>query len=178
MIIELLDDGSLLLSSSQIQELIDNQMDFFQVSIDSTINCCPTIYTTTKTMPLQVNEDIEFTSTGIKVKPAFFDIITPNSIIDGVYSFTVRIYTTEENYTYEQNCAFIDMTFKCRVAKYLDQLNDITEDGQIATNVHILHYSLVNGSNCGCNCIAMCDVFKQLYDILKPITPQLQGCGC
>jgi hypothetical protein len=178
LIITLMDNGSILLSSVEILNMLDNPESYLQVKVDSTINCCPQIYSHTKTSPFTSNTYFDFTSEGIEVKPAFFDVVSPNSIIDGVYYFNVKIFTTENNYTYQTNCTFIDITMKCAVAKYIDTLNNITEDGAIATNVHILHYALVNGSNCGCNCIAMCDAFKQLYDILKPITPQLQGCGC
>lgn len=176
--ITLMDNGSILLNSEDIQELIANPEDYLQLKIESTINCCPELYVQTQPLPLTTNPYFAFSSDGIEVKPAFFNVVTPNSIIDGVYYFNVKIFTDEDNYHYEQNCAFMDITFKCKVAQYLDTLNDIYEDGKIATNAHLLHYALVNGSNCGCNCTAMCDIFKQLYDILKPITPQLQGCGC
>jgi hypothetical protein len=173
-----MDNGSILLNSESIQAMIATPGDYLQLKIDSTINCCPTIYTQTQALPLGVNSYFSFSASGVEVKPAFFNVISPNSIIDGVYYFNVKIFTDENNYHFEEDCAFIDITFKCKVAQYLDTLNDITEDGKISTNVHILHYALTNGSNCGCNCVAMCDVFKQLYDILKPITPQLQACGC
>lgn len=173
-----MDNGSILLNSESIQAMIATPDDYLQLKIESTINCCPTIYTQTQALPLISNPYFAFSASGIEVKPAFFNVISPNSIIDGIYHFNVKIFTDENNYHFEEDCAFMDITFKCKVAKYLDVLNDINEDGQIATNVHVLHYALVNGSNCGCNCVAMCTVFKQLYDILKPITPQLQGCGC
>lgn len=176
--ITLMDNGSILLNSETIQAMIANQGAYLQLKIDSTINCCPTVYTQTQALPLVANPYFVFSSDGIEVKPAFFNVISPNSIIDGVYTFNVKIFTDLNNYHYEESCAFMDITFKCKVAQYLDTLNDITESGVVSTNVHILHYALVNGSNCGCNCIAMCDVFKQLYDLLKPITPQLQSCGC
>lgn len=178
LIITLMDNGSILLNSEDIQLMMNNQDEYLKVKIDSTINCCPQLYTRTAYLPFSLNDYFAFTADGIEIKPAFFNVITPNQIIDGVYYFNVKIFTTENNYHYEEDCAFMDITFKCKVAKYLDKLNDLGEDGQVATNVHILHYALVNGSNCGCNCNAMCDVFKQLYDVLKPITPQLQGCGC
>lgn len=178
LIITLMDNGSILLNSEEIQAMIADQGSYLQLKIDADINCCPTVYSQTQPLPLSTNPYFAFSADGIEVKPAFFNIISPNEIIDGIYHFTVKIFTTLNNYNYEENCAFIDMTFKCKVAKYLDSFNDITENGQIATNVHILHYSLVNGSNCGCNCVAMCDIFKQLYNILKPVTPQMQSCGC
>lgn len=176
--IVLMDNGSILINSETIQALITTPGNYLKVKVESTINCCPQTYTTTQTMPLSVNDYISFSSEGIEVKPALFNVVSPNKIIDGVYHFNVKVFTDENNYHFEENCAFIDVTFKCRVAEYLNKLNDINEDGQIATNVHILHYALVNGSNCGCNCIAMCDIFKQLYDLIKVITPQLQSCGC
>lgn len=176
--ITLMDNGSILLNSETIQTMIANQDEFYKVKIDATINCCPQLYSQTRFLPLQPNSYFAFSASGIEVKPAFFNVVSPNKIIDGVYHFNVKIFTTEDNYHYEENCTFIDLTIKCKVATYLDALNDKGEDGEIATNVHILHYALVNGSNCGCNCTDMCNVYKQLYDILKPVTPQLQSCGC
>ena len=176
--ITLMDNGSILLNSEEIQAMIADQGAFLQLKIDGTINCCPTVYTQTQALPLVSNPYFVFSADGIEVKPAFFNVVVPTSIIDGVYTFIVKPFIDLNNYSYEENCAFMDITFKCKVAKYIDDLSKIAEDGAVATNVHILHYALVNGSNCGCNCTAMCDTFKQLYDILKPITPQLQGCGC
>ena len=176
--ITLMDNGSILLNSESIQAMIADQDAYYKLTVEATINCCPQQYAHSELMPLVTNDYFAFSSAGIEVKPLFFNVVSPNSIIDGVYSFNVKVFTTEDQYHYEQNCAFMDITFKCKVAAYIDQLNDTTEKGQIATNVHILHYALVNGSNCGCNCNDMCATFKQLYDILKPITPQIQGCGC
>lgn len=178
LIITYLSNGNILLNSDRIQALIANPSAYLQVKIDATINCCPTIYTTTQAMPLTTNPYILFTADGIEVKPALFNVVSPSKIIDGVYHFNVKIFTDLNNYTYEEDCAFMDVTYKCKVAAYLDTLNDISENGQIATNVHILHYALTNGSNCGCNCVSMCDVFSQLAKLLAPITPQIQGCGC
>lgn len=158
--------------------MIANQGDYLQVKVDATINCCPQLYSQIQPLPLVPNDYFVFSAAGIEVKPAFFNVISPNKIIDGVYHFNVKIFTDLDNYHYEEDCAFMDITFKCKVAAYIDALNDKNEDGEFATNIHILHYALVNGSNCGCNCVDMCSVFKNLYDLLKPITPQMQGCGC
>lgn len=178
LVITLMDNGSILLNSPSIQTMFNNQDEYLQVKVEGTINCCPQLYSHTALMPLVDSDYLAFSSAGIEVKPKFFDVITPNKIIDGVYHFNVKIFSTEDQYHYEEDCAFMDITFKCKVAAYIDQLNSIFEEGQIATNVHILHYALTNGSNCGCNCQALCDTFKQLYDLLKPTSPQIQGCGC
>lgn len=176
--IALMDNGNILLNSEEIQTMIANPGDYLQLKIDSTINCCPLIYTQTTVSPFTSSSYFNFSSDGIEVKPAFFNVISPNTIIDGVYNFIVKIFTDEDNYEYEENCFFVDLVTKCKVASYLDQLNDKNENGKIATNVHIMHYALVNGSNCGCNCQAMCDVYNELYNILKVVTPQMQSCGC
>src|SRR5690606_702953 len=131
LIITLMDNGSILLNSEEIQAMIADQGSYLQLKIDSDINCCPTVYTQTQALPLIENPYFVFSAEGIEVKPAYFNVIIPNSIIDGVYNFNVKLFTDLDNYSYEKNCAFIDITMKCAVAKYLDQLNDITEDGAI-----------------------------------------------
>src|SRR5688572_10994261 len=103
LIITLMDNGSILLNSEEIQAMIADQGSYLQLKIDSTINCCPQIYTQTQALPLVANSYFVFSSNGIEVKPAFFNVISPNSIIDGVYNFNVKLFTDLDNYSYEEN---------------------------------------------------------------------------
>jgi hypothetical protein len=175
-----MDNGSILLSSPKIAALVANPSGYLQFKIEATINCCPELFSHTFAIPLVDTTLAVFNGNSIEVKPLFFNVIIPNLIRDGIYWFRVKIFTDANNYTYEEDCAFMDVTYKCKVAGYIDNLNDtiVTEDKQISTNVHLLHYALTNGSNCGCNCTSLCDVFTELTKLITPITPQQRSCGC
>lgn len=95
--------------------------------------------------------------------------------IDGVYYIRLRLWYTVGGYVGVENCTFADITFKCRVAQLL---KDVMAGGT-STTAHLLHYSLVNGSNCGCNCDDMCANFATLEEILPDSTSQIKNdCGC
>lgn len=191
--IQLLDNGNIQLQSDNITTFINNLSQYLKIKITCTINCCSNlVYTVTETVVASQLPPGEFIIVGntIQVTPQFFNVNPPaDKLMDGVYSFEVKLFYTEgfgggTTYTYEQNCAFIDITFKCRVAKTLENLLTTSEPNDIATNAHILHYALVNGSNCGCNCNEMCEVFKELKSLLLPPElwkhePNISGnCGC
>lgn len=177
-----LPNGNILLNSPRIQTMINNPLGYTQLKIEATINCCPELFSSTFPLPfVQTNPPLIFiTPDGIEVTKAYFNIIgVDQTLMDGVYKFNVKIFTNTNQYTFEENCAFIDVTYKCKVATYIDNILDvISEDGTVATNVHVLHYALVNASDCGCNCQALCDTFRALAAIVNPITPTMQSCGC
>jgi len=117
----------------------------------------------------------------IYVKPEFFNGAT--EFVDGIYKFSIKwIKEGGEGYIYEENCAFIDMTTKCRVAGLLDSALKETEDvnlEKMGSTAIMLHYGLVNGSNCACNCDGLCEAFKGLINILDTADPNLiNDCGC
>lgn len=176
-------NNSIQLQSESIQAMIDNIEDYGSVKIDATINCCAEIFSHTMNIgPVMDTTFFTITSDSIITTPAFFGLIGTgqfDKLMDGVYKFSVKLFKTENTFVFEESCAFIDITYKCKVAAYLDQLLDTTtEDGVCAQNVTLLHYALVNGSNCGCNCVDMCNVFKELAKIIKTPNTQPQGCGC
>ena len=134
-------------------------------------------------------EQLEFGYSGINtgfflqddslfIKPQFFGI---DKLIDGVYKFEIKISKTQ-SFTIETNCAFIDIETKCKVAATLQNIKKESETKGIekcSTIIHLLHYALINGSNCGCNCDEMCKVYKELYRLLNNIDPQIvNDCGC
>lgn len=161
--------------------MIDNIANYNRIVVKSTINCCPEVFSDDQPLgPGMDTTKMIIVSDGIIIKPAFFNLISGEIMRDGVYSFSVKLYLIDSTYTYEESCAFIDVTYKCRVADNIKNILDKNEDGQCSTVIHVLHYALVNGSNCGCNCKELCDVFKELTKLLIPITSSVipSGCGC
>ena len=114
----------------------------------------------------------------IYIKPEFFNLKT---LIDGVYKFDLTYYKAQSNVS-EFNCSFIDITTKCKVASVLNNIkreNETKGVEKCSTIIHLLHYSLTNGSNCGCNCEELCKVYEELYKLIGSIDPQiLNNCGC
>lgn len=105
------------------------------------------------------------------IKPILFGF---TSFIDSIYTLDIKFNKTS-GFIEIKNCSFIDITFQCKVATYLKTI--LTSDE--STIVHLLHYSLVNGSNCGCNCDDLCTVFNALSNLLTGIDPQIiNDCGC
>ena len=133
------------------------------------------------------NEDNNVILVGDKILVAapYFGI---EEYVDGIYTFSVRIEkdTPTLSWTIESNCFFFDVTFKCKVASTLNKLKEELADSnteRVATTIHIMHYALVNGSNCGCNCSDLCNVFIELYALLTDTigdnyNNQTSNCGC
>jgi hypothetical protein len=98
------------------------------------------------------------------------------TFVDGVYSIQIRISPVGGGYTQIANCTFVDITYKCRLATLLE---DVIKSEDPGTTAHILHYALVNGSNCGCNCDELCDIFAALSETLSSynVIPRNE-CGC
>lgn len=122
---------------------------------------------------------------GILVSPQFFNL---KALVDGIYTMGVKIEkgTPMTSYTEETNCAFVDINMKCKVAAVLQNINkelsnSVTE--RSSATIHLLHYGLVNGSNCGCNCQELCAVFTQLDSLLTSYidlysgTTKVNGCA-
>lgn len=131
----------------------------------------------------EVNGSIGLSSDGILVKPSFFNL---SSFTDGIYSFEVKVSEAGGHVT-ESNCAFVDIETKCRVASVLQNIKKETEGSQFeksSSMIHLLHYALVNGSNCGCNCAELCAVYRELFVMLGDFillnsnSSLINNCGC
>ena len=106
-------------------------------------------------------------------------IINMPSFTDGVIGLRLRFYLPNEGWVEEQQCFFNDVTIKCKVAKYSKEL--LSGDVKTSERIHILHYSLVNSSNCGdCNCANMCEMYNTLQALLanNPQITNEEDCGC
>ena len=128
-------------------------------------------------------EDAYFIDSVLCINPSFF---VETDLVDGVYTIELTGFDGTE-YFNEKNCAFIDVNTKCQVAASLKALisestNTFVFDKEAtATYIHMLHYGLVIGSNCGCNCDNMVSAFTELTALLSTVTTlntSQNGCGC
>tara|TARA_Y100000590_G_scaffold396343_1_gene476995 strand:- start:752 stop:1294 length:543 start_codon:yes stop_codon:yes gene_type:complete len=92
---------------------------------------------------------------------------------DGVYKVVLtQIESGGAPITTESNCFFMDCSTTCEVAKYIKNLLKTPAD----VEAHLLHFGLVNGSNCNCNCDEMCSLYSKLYNILNNTETCLCNC--
>lgn len=112
-----------------------------------------------------------FTNNGVFVGPEFFNL---TNFTDGIYNFTIEAETITGDFISESNCFFFDCNTKCKVSTKLEELKKCNKSG---TNLFLLHYTLVEGSNCGCNCEALCEIFENLCSELEG-AESCVNCGC
>ena len=105
------------------------------------------------------------------IAPSFFSLM---NFIDGIYSFTLTFNTNGQVITTESNCFFFDCETKCKVST---KLNELLDCNKTATNIFLLHYTLTEGSNCGCNCEELCTIFNKLCSELGT-NESCANCGC
>jgi hypothetical protein len=103
-------------------------------------------------------EGMFFNSNVMYISPSFFNMV---NFTDGIYSFTLTFNNKENNIITESNCFFLDCKTGCEVSTKLQELQKIKEI-ENATNIFLLHYTLTEGSNCGCNCDELCEIFRKL----------------
>lgn len=172
------------IEAAEITAFADNIGDYESVLITGNINCCSTsIEKELDTTEILVDTNpfyLDTTDKVIYVRPEFFNLVT--DFIDGVYKFTIKL-KYDGGHTLFENCYFVDVTYKCKVAALLQDILKENAEGnsdseKTSTLAHILHYALVNGSNCACNCADMCEIFSGLKDILESVDPTTSGCGC
>ena len=116
---------------------------------------------------------------GILISPSFFE---ETLLTDGVYKVTLKFLREDNSYVLETNCAFVDIETKCQVAAVLQNIlkeSLVKGSEKVSTVIHLLHYGLVNGSNCGCNCVELCQVYRELVALLESVDPNITNdCGC
>lgn len=167
--------------ATEIEDFITNIVDYTGLTLNININCVTSstelVINTTDILDNTKNVYIE--NNILYIKPE--SIGGASSFIDGIYDLSIK-FNKESGYIKISNCYFVDVTFKCKVASLLQNIiaeNKAGNTEKVSTIVHLLHYSLVNGSNCGCNCQELCDVFYGLSDLLLNIDTKLvNDCGC
>lgn len=175
------DNDIIRLSSDEISSFFSYINDYVSIGIEATTNCGTLKYKVglDTTAILDITNKFYIDNTGkLVVRPALFGLTT---FKDGIYSIKVTI-AKDNQWIISENCTFVDVTYSCKVGAYL---KDLLEENRgyakvekIATNIHMLHYALVNGSNCGCNCVELCQVYNELTKFLTNNTPQNSNCGC
>lgn len=121
----------------------------------------------------------------IIVAPQMFGI---TRFVDGVYGFKVKITDKNGSTTEIENCFFLDCLTKCKVAasaEYILESNLDEYSKNLAKDLHVAHYALINASNCGgCNCVELCELYKHLQGILANGNTNFNNkiietdCGC
>lgn len=108
----------------------------------------------------------------IYVKPTFFEN-TDTTLTDGVYKIKVKIILDDGSYIEQETCAFIDCATKCLVASKIEGL---IENDTTSNNIHIAYYGLLNGSNCGCNCTELFELYKYISEQLDTVDNECTTC--
>lgn len=169
------DTKLLLITATEIDDLIDNLEDYETIKLTVNLNCGDELdqeYTIDDSSDTENKFYISLAAGGILVTPGMFGI---SAIVDSIYTIQVKL-AKEDEFILIQNCSFIDVDYKCDLAAYG---KTILEQDSISTNAHILHYALTNGSNCGCNCEGLCLIFAELKKILENSDLVVNNtCGC
>ncbi len=163
------DCDKLVLESTKITEVFTATNDYLNIAITIDLNCCSTYElnisredTATPFPPIGDDEIYIYNTTTNQLELDVNQIV--GSIIDGIYKVTI-VYSEEGgDSVIEANCAFIDCSTSCKVGA---RLQDLLDDD---TDLHLIHYGLVNADNCGCNCDEMCELFRKLNQLLQDET--------
>jgi hypothetical protein len=118
-------------------------------------------------------------SDAMYITPEFFSA-TSTEFTDGIYKLTIKyIYSNGSGFISEANCSFIDVLTKCKVATALNLLKNEAQSNteQAGTLIHLIHYGLINASNCGCNCDDLNSLYTELSKQLSEVTPNT-NCEC
>jgi len=158
-----------------VDEHITGLMSFTSVEATVTLNCGTEMvqeYSAASMADTANKFYIVLADLAFYFKPEMWGL---TEFVDGVYRIILKGNQAAGGYIMLENCLFVDITYKCKVAVLLDEV--ITN--KTSTTAHLLHYSLVNGSNCGCNCDAMCVNFDALCGILGNSQAVINNdCGC
>lgn len=113
-----------------------------------------------------------FDADALLLSPDFF--AQGNAFQDGVYTITLTYIDLNGNIITETNCFFLDCNTACLVSTKIKELEEASNEKN-ATNIFLLHYTLTEGSNCGCNCEELCEIFRKLCTNLNSTSCL---CGC
>lgn len=125
----------------------------------------------TKYFSTASSTDLIYNDGDVIITPAFFSL---DAFVEGIYKFVFTGHQTTGNSVLRQGCYFLDITLKCR----LTVPTDTSCGGDRATiNYLMMHYSLVAGSNCNCECTDLYNIYDYLNTHL-PLDPNTEDCGC
>lgn len=128
-----------------------------------------------------VDSNVTIDESGIFIAAAFFEE-GATTLTDGIYTVTVKVTKAEDGgFTTETSCAFIDVLTKCKLSETLNAyIGTDAGKSEEALAMTMLHYALVNGSNCGCNCADLCAAYDKLVEMLGTLeeTTIVEDCGC
>lgn len=119
------------------------------------------------------NDFIQSLENSVSVNFGLFENTMLNSLIDGIYRITVIIHLVNGTTIIWYNCIFVNCTTPCLLAKFM--VDNIGTD--IATELAMIHHSLVQADNCPCICDDMCESFEYLWSHLSN-TQIPSGCDC
>lgn len=173
-------NNQLTIVAPEINDFITNIINYTGISIITNITC-----TTDNEVDINTTDIIDSTkniyiqNNVLYILPQYFS--SNIAFVDGVYKITIK-FNTSNGYVKIYNCYFVDVTLSCKVGSLLQNIiteNEVAGTEPISSMAHLLHYSLVNGSNCGCNCDEMCQVYTYLLDLLTDVNTNLiNDCGC
>lgn len=124
-------------------------------------------------LPIFDSEFITTTENNILINFGLFEDTMLENLIDGIYKVTVILYLTDETVYTWYTCTFVNCTTPCLLAKFMvDNLGK-----PIATELAMIHHSLIQADNCPCICDDMCVSFEYLWSHLSNIQIP-SGCGC
>jgi hypothetical protein len=165
------EDDLLVATDDFISEFAADTSLYDSVEMTTTVTCGAATVVEYQTVDIKDTNNLFYLEDEvIIIKAAMFN----TGFTDGIYRVDIK-FKDATGFTRIYNCIFIDDTFKCRLANLLKNIPDGDYNSQIA---HLLHYSLVNGSNCGCVCDEMCESFNALKTILDNQPVQATDCGC
>lgn len=163
------DYSKLTVSSSDIDDVIANVGNYIGITVTVSKNCCDnTTYTYSLALPT-ISSDYFNLNTGLDILPAFID---EDEFIDGVYKVTIVIELDDNSKITEHNCLFVDNETNCNLAEGIINLED---DDKI--HALMLHYGLIQGSGCGCNCDELCTLYNDLLKLLGSTDNSNCNCG-
>lgn len=172
-------DGKLVIEAPELVDFDTNMANYTGITITTNIGCTTDNDSTIDTSSIiDTTKNVYIENNILYIKSQYFD--SQSAFMDGIYNISLKFNTTT-GYVKIHTCYFVDVTIKCKVGSLLQNIIKENESNTepVSTIAHTLHYSLVNGSNCGCNCTEMCDVFNALLDLLENVDTKLvNDCGC
>jgi hypothetical protein len=170
------DCSLMLVNSDLLTTAFTTPNPYVKITVTVFANCCDCdgyTFEITRDAPAEFptsEEDVyNWTGTQLEINPK---IVNENNTkwADGVYKVIVTLSDDAEDVVSESNCFFLDCETSCKVAKHIKALLKTETD----TEVHLLHFGLVNGGNCNCNCEELCYLYRKLFNILN----NTESCLC